>query len=252
MITIDLDKAIYLPAEDKKVGIILFHAYTGSTRDMNLLAHRLNRLGYSVLAPQFAGHGTKDIKDVLKFSPNYWRQEAHAYYEWMLAQGYENLFVFGLSMGGIMAADLVTEQDYRGIGGGSFNSPVLTREPIDISEAFMGLGHLLANLRHEAELFEEERQEIEDGHWQQMKELEAIKNQICEKLDQATTPYFLAQSGMDELINPRDAFLYKDALINTQVDFHYYPENTHSITTNRNREQFETDLFNFLEQVLNQ
>ena len=43
-----------------KRAVLLFHAYTGSPNDVRMLARRLERENYTVLAPMFSGHGTKE------------------------------------------------------------------------------------------------------------------------------------------------------------------------------------------------
>ncbi|MGX7109367.1 alpha/beta hydrolase [Facklamia miroungae] len=249
VINVPFDKAVYLEGDDKRVGVLLFHAYTGSTRDMNLLARLLNRQGYTVLVPQFSGHDTQNIKTVLEYSPNIWRQEAHEAYHWMLLQDYDHLLVFGLSMGGVMATDIISQKDFKGSGGGIFNAPVVTEEPIDISNSFMHLGKFLASQRHDTETFMEEFDDILEEHWQQMKELEIIKREIASKLTNIHVPFYIAQSGEDELIDPEDSYLLQDYLVNARIDFHYFPHNTHSIPTNRDRKEFDRSVLDFVKQV---
>ena len=68
----EIKDAKYYEGEDKEIGIILFHAYTGSPNDMNLLARELNRNGYGVLCPSFEGHATKDVNDILDADITTW------------------------------------------------------------------------------------------------------------------------------------------------------------------------------------
>lgn len=243
------DQAVFLPSEEKNIGVILFHAYTGSTRDVNFLAQKLNREGYAVLAPLFSGHDTDDIKNVLNSSPVDWRQEAYTAYQWMEKQQFDHLLVFGLSMGGIMAADLITREDTHISGGGSINSPIITKEKTDISKAFMNLGKKLAKKRKELDEFKAESNSLLDRHWQQMSELEKIKQDIEERLEAVEIPFYIAQSGKDELIDPEDAYLLQNKLTNARIDFHFFPENTHTLPTNRDRKAFEQSIVDFIKQV---
>lgn len=243
------DQAVYLPSEETKIGVILFHAYTGSTRDVNLLAKKLHREGYTVLAPLFSGHDTQDIKNVLSSSPKKWRQEAIDAYQWMEKQDFDHLLVFGLSMGGIMAIDLIAREDTQISGGGSINSPIVTKEKTDISKAFINLGEMLAKKRKELDHFEKERSTLLAGHGDQMEELETIKQDIENRLEKVKTPFYIAQSGKDELLDPEDAYLLQNKLVNARIDFHYFPDNTHTLPTNRNRKAFEQSLLDFIKQV---
>lgn len=243
------DNALYLPGKEMNIGIILFHAYTGTTRDVNLLARKLNRQGYTILVPLFSGHDTNDIKNVLKYSPKIWQEEAHAAYHWMVEQDFDHLLLFGLSMGGVLATDIMAEPDFSGSGGGVFNSPIVTEQLTDISDSFMNLGGLLAKLRKESEQFQAEYSDILKGHWKQMEELETIKKSIEERLVNIKTPFYIAQSGEDELINPEDAYLLQNHLVNARIDFHYFPDNTHTIPTNRDRDEFDQSVLDFVQQV---
>ena len=243
------NKALYLEGQDDHVAILLLHAYTGTTRDVNLLARQLNRQGYTILAPLFIGHDTLDIKTILDYSPNIWRQEAHQAYDWLVSQGYQQVLVFGLSMGGLMATDIMAHPDYQGVAGGVFNAPVVTDRPLDLQESFMHLGKVLARLRHESDQFNEDSGQILAGHLEQMKEIEAIKEDVTSRLDQVTVPFYIAQSGADELIDPQDAYRLQDHLVNARIDFHYFPENTHTIPTNRDRQAFDQSVLNFVKQV---
>lgn len=239
--------AKYFTGSDHQVGILLLHAYTGSTRDMNLLGRLLNRQGYSVLIPLFSGHDTQDIRNVLNYSPRIWQQEARSVLEWLLQQGFKQVFVFGLSMGGVLAGDLLSLHRYPLAGGGVFNAPLVTKEPIDISQAFMNLGEKLARIRGEQADYMEEYDHILAGHWQQMAELEQIKQEIQPRLPQVNLPFYIGQSGQDELIDPQDAYLLKAHLSQAEVDFHYFPYNTHSISTNPKRHDFDQSVLAFLQ-----
>src|SRR5699024_12414398 len=66
----------YYEGENKETGIILFHAYTGSPNDVNLLARELNRSGYGVLCTKFEGHATKNVNDILDADITTWKQQA--------------------------------------------------------------------------------------------------------------------------------------------------------------------------------
>ena len=68
------------------------------------------------------------------------------------------------------------------------------------------------------------------------------------ELSQITSRFYLAQSGEDEMIDPEDAYLVRDALTGAQeVDFQWFEHNTHVITTNRERSAFEQSLLAFIQ-----
>ena len=240
------DKAIYLPNENAKVGILLLHAYTGSAKDMNLLGRHLHKLGYSVLCPNFSGHWTNNIFDILNASPLTWLEEAQAAYDWLKSQAFDKVFVFGLSMGGIMATALMTKPENGIAGGGTFNSPVVTVDKTDVSEAFMGYAQHLARSTQSLQQFELDEAKIYAAHWEQMKELEQVKQSIQAVLSNIDQAFYIAQSAKDELIEADDVYEFQDELVNAKIDFHWFPENTHVITVNPDRVDFENSVIRFL------
>lgn len=108
-INVPFEKAIYLQMILKCSDTLVTCTYTGSSKDMNLLGRRLHKAGYTVLCPNFKGHWTTDIFDILNESHLTWLDEAQAAYDWLTQQDFEKVFVFGLSMGGIMATALMTK-----------------------------------------------------------------------------------------------------------------------------------------------
>lgn len=81
-----------------------------------------------------------------------------------------------------------------------FNSPVVTKEKIDVSEAFMTYARHVARASQQLSQFETNKK-IYDAHWKQMENLEAVKKTIRPKLEQINIPFYIAQSGQDELID---------------------------------------------------
>ena len=243
-------KTLYLPAENSRVGIILCHAYTGSPLDVKRLAERLHRLGYGVLCPLFAGHGTLDIKDILAVSPEMWWQDVQEAIAFM-KQEYEQLMVFGLSMGGIMAMKALTLGDPAIVGGGTMNSPVVHPSPLNITRRFVWYGTFLAKKREALDEFEQERDVIVAQHQAQVRELEAFTAAYLPSLSDVTVQVYVAQSGQDELIVADHVYDFLDLLENCKVDFHWFPENTHVITIDREREAFERSIEEYVQQQVN-
>lgn len=245
-----MSETLYLPA-DSQVGIILCHAYTGTPLDVKRLAQRLHRQGYGVFCPVFAGHGTADVKDILAVSPEDWWQNVEEAIAFM-KQEYPQLFIFGLSMGGLMAMKALTLGDAAIIGGGTFNSPVVHPSPLSIVNRFVWYGKMLATKRNELAQFEQERDTIVAQHKEQVQALEAFTAAYLPQLPTVTVPVYVAQSAQDELIVADHVYDFLDLLESCKVDFHWFPENTHVITVNRDREEFEQSVEAYIEHVIQQ
>ena len=238
--------ATYLAGNTERVGIILCHAYTGTPADVNYLAHQLNALGYGVLCPLFDGHGTLDIQDILAAGPERWWYNLEQALDWMEAR-YPKLMVFGLSMGGVMAMKALCTQRPSLIAGGVFNSPVIRRGELALEERFMWYAEFLCKKRGEAEVFALTQADIRMKHQAQVADILAFTKAYVPQLSDITLPVYVAQSAQDELIDAEAVYDLLDALEQAQVDFHWFPDNTHVITVNKNREAFETSVKRFVE-----
>lgn len=83
------------------VGCLLIHGYTGTPKEMNMLAESLAATGYTILAPRLFGHAT-DPKDMLR--ARWWDWITSAEDGLNLLRGCtERQVVMGLSMGGALA-----------------------------------------------------------------------------------------------------------------------------------------------------
>lgn len=82
--------------------VLLIHGYTGTPHDLNYLGRRLNKAGYSVFIPRLPGHGT-NTNDFLNSTWKDWLKTAVESYL-NLVNNYNNLYVVGLSMGGVIAS----------------------------------------------------------------------------------------------------------------------------------------------------
>lgn len=241
------ERNVFYEVEGATVGVILFHSYTGSPRDFTMLARLLQRKGIEVLCPTFEGHDTLDIEDLFRAHPDDWWIQAQEALAAMNSRQYEKLYLFGLSLGGIFATRLLTEHHDPHLAGGVFNSPVYNFTPIDVSPFFESYVKHLYEKTHRLDAFHADRTEIMIKHSEQVEEIMYFTLSFQMNLQDIVSRYFIAQSQKDEMIDPASAELLREALIHAEVDFHSFPFNTHVITVNRERQDFETALLNFIQ-----
>lgn len=241
-----MKNAKFYPAENASIGVVLFHAYTGSPNDFTFLARRLQREGIEVLCPTFEGHATNDIYDLFDAHPEDWWLQAQDALRIMQARQYQKVYVFGLSLGGIFATRLLTEFHDANLAGGVFNSPVYTAKPIDVQYFFELYVKELYRKQDQLTWYNDHRADIIEHHLQQIDEIHYFATSFQMSLQDIVSRYYIAQSVKDEMIDPEDAMLLEEALFRAKVETHWFPENTHVITTNRQRETFEDSVVNFI------
>lgn len=99
----------FLPGGEQ--GVLLVHGFTGSPSDMRMLGDFLHNLGYTVLAPRLAGHGTHPADMAVTRWPHWYAAAEDGYH---LLRGFcRDISVVGLSMGGLIALQLAAEQQVK-------------------------------------------------------------------------------------------------------------------------------------------
>ncbi|MCC5895236.1 MAG: alpha/beta fold hydrolase [Alkalibacterium sp.] len=238
-------KAKSLFYESGKRAVLLFHAFTSNPKDMLSLGRALERADYTVYAPVFSGHGTSDPDDLFNYSINDWVNDGKDALKFLKDKGYEEVAVLGLSLGGIVATDLLLNEDV--IGGGIFASPVISEFDTNVPENFMvwyeGMketaGHSreeIAGLKTSAEV---KVKAILEGIHSHVGEMEKEYDTISKKV-------FIAQGGQDEMINDQSAVVFRDALTHAEVSFHWYEDAPHVLTTGKIGKEVQIDVLTYL------
>jgi carboxylesterase len=96
-----------------KIGCLLIHGYTGAPAEMRWLGEQLANHDYSVLAPRLFAHGT-DQEDLLRAKWRDWYHSVEDGYHILKGQC-DQIFVVGLSLGGVLALLLGAQQSVSGI-----------------------------------------------------------------------------------------------------------------------------------------
>jgi len=101
------DKSFRFEGDNGK-GVLLVHGLTGAPGEMMFLAKRLQKRGFTVYAPQLAGH-CQDLKQLLSTTWEDWLGSVHAAYE-QLARSVDEISVAGICVGGALGIALAAEK----------------------------------------------------------------------------------------------------------------------------------------------
>ena len=89
----------FLPGD--KIGCLLVHGFTGTPNEMRSLGQALNQVGHTVLGVRLFGHGTQ-TEDMIR--ARWWDWLASVEDGWnLLSKITDQIFIMGLSMGGILS-----------------------------------------------------------------------------------------------------------------------------------------------------
>lgn len=234
--------------ENGPKAIILLHAYTSSPIDMYSLANALKREGYTVYAPVFSGHESGDITQILTANVEDWINDGRNALSFIKNKGYQDIAIFGLSLGGIIAMNTILENKEI-VAGGTFCSPAVNSEAgTNILENFI---NLYKKQQHQLKKSESEIEESLPSVVRQIKgvleDLRTLVSMNTERYPQVRQPIFIAQGGNDTMIDPSSGERFANTLINSKhIDFKFYKDAPHYITVGRYGKKLQTDFIPFL------
>lgn len=235
-------QSLFLPHGER--AILLLHAYSGSSNDVRMLARFLEKKNYTVYAPLYKGHGTTEPLDILQEKAINWWNDSQTAVEFLRAKGYQEIAVFGLSMGGIFATRLLEEKPEYFIGGGFFCSPIA---PVKTNVVPNFLLYAKQLLEKNGETINEEQM----GHYrslveEQLAEIEEQSTLAYQRLSEIHCPFFMAQAGQDEMVEAEGVFQTAAHVQQTDFTLKWYPDSSHVITVGTARRKLEQDVADFL------
>jgi carboxylesterase len=102
-----VDRSFSLEGSSGK-GVIVVHGLTGAPGEMKYLARQLHRRGFSIRAPQLAGHGA-DARALLRTGWRDWLESVAEAYE-ALRREVDEVSIAGICVGGALGIALAAEQ----------------------------------------------------------------------------------------------------------------------------------------------
>ena len=227
-------------------AVILFHAFTGTPLDVNAVGKALGRENYTVMMPTLDGHDEEDPNEILKYGIKDWIKNGEEAYQTLKADGYTDISVFGLSLGGVIATHLMLNEDVKSYG--VFSSPVISTSKTNVPKIFWQwyafkmkkLGAKEADIQSKQSAVMNRLEDI-------LLEINDYTEEMSKSYDSVELPVFIAQGGGDQMISAKQAGAFRDALTHAPVDFHCYEQAPHVITTGRIGKQLQKDLIAFLE-----
>ena len=99
--------------ENARTGCLVTHGFTGTPKEMRWLGEYLNKEGYTVCGIRLAGHATRP-EDMVRSRYNDWLACVEDGYD-LLRSCTDQIFLLGLSMGGILSLITASRFPVRGV-----------------------------------------------------------------------------------------------------------------------------------------
>ncbi|QLK85558.1 carboxylesterase [Staphylococcus sp. 17KM0847] len=229
--------------EGGKRAVLLLHGFTGNSSDVRQLGRYLQKKGYTSHAPHYEGHAAPP-EEILESSPHVWYKDALDGYDYLVEQGYDEIAVAGLSLGGVFALKLSLNRDVKGVV--TMCTPAYIKTEGAMFEGFLAYARNFK--RYEGKDDETIEQEMSHFHpTETLKELQATLEGVRESIDEVMDPLLVIQSEHDEMINPDSANVIYDGAISEQKHLSWYHNSGHVITIDKEKEQVFEEVYQFLE-----
>lgn len=228
-------------------AVLLLHGYTGSTADVRRTGRAINAAGYTVYAINLTGHAENNIENILDAGPDIWYQDVKDAFTYLHDKGYEDVAVFGLSLGGAFALRAAID-GLSPIGAGLFCSAII--ESIYESNIYDNfIKYAITEKRRKGtplHQMDEEMEEIKQKMPKQFDENDQFFMNIQNDLNQLTVPFYIAEAGKDEMISPNSGENLKKEIKNAPVTFYSFPNSPHVITIGEDFVEFQNTVIDFL------
>ena len=230
--------------EAGKRAVLLLHGFSGSSADVRILGRFLQKYGYTTHAPHYKGHGVPP-EELIVSHPDEWWQDVLAGYDFLKQQGYEEIALAGLSLGGVFSLKLGLNKPVKGIV--TMCAP-MTMRTTDVM--FSGvLDYAKEYKRREGKTVEQIEREVEAIRAQGMPSLPALQQLIRDvraQIDELYAPIFVVQSRNDEVIDPLSAYTIYEESDSLDKHIKWYEHSSHVITLGQEKEQLHDDILQFL------
>ena len=234
---------IYL--QNGEQAVLLLHSFTSNAKEMKYIAQRLFDEGYTVYAPNLAGHGAAPERLFASSMDHVW-QGAYQAFEQLVNNGYKKIAVVGQSLGGVLGMRLANR--YMACNGlAILSSPVLER-PIDGLEKRVEFysQRYLSNkgaTKQELEAF------LNEHFPRPAEKMIALQQFIVSsqrEMSELKQPLFLAKGMLDEAVFHESMDLIAASAQSEVIVTKRYENSGHLITLGKERDVLVEDLLGFL------
>ncbi|CAM3901866.1 alpha/beta hydrolase [Mesobacillus zeae] len=230
-----------------KRAVLLLHGFTGNSADVRMLGRFLQRKGYTCHAPVYKGHGVEPEELVLAGPEDWWKDVSEAY-NFLKDEGYEEIAVAGLSLGGVFSLKLGYTVPVKGIV--TMCAPMYIKSEGTMYEGVLEYAREYKRLEGKTkEQIEEEMEAFKKTPMTTLKALQGLISDVRKHVDMIYAPAFVIQARQDHMINPDSANIIFNEIESIEKEIKWYEESGHAITFDKERDQLHEDVYAFLEKL---
>jgi carboxylesterase len=230
-----------------KRAVLLLHGFTGNTADVRMMGRFLETKGYTCHAPLYKGHGVPP-EELVHTGPEDWWKDVMEGYEFLKNKGHKEIAVAGLSLGGVFSLKLGYTVPIKGII--PMCAPMYIKSEEVMYEGILSYAREYKRMEGKSEdQIEQEMAEFQKTPMKTLKALQELIADVRNHVDMIYSPTFVVQARHDHMINTDSANIIFNEVENDLKQLKWYEESGHVITLDKERNQLEEDVYQFLEKL---
>ncbi|WP_209124992.1 carboxylesterase [Alkalihalobacillus sp. BA299] len=233
--------------EGGKRAVLLLHGFTGNTADVRMIGRYLQENGYTCHAPLYKGHGVPP-EELVHTGPDDWWKDVEGGYHLLKDQGYEEIAVCGLSLGGVFSLKVGYTLPVKGVI--PMCAPVNPKTEVAMYEGVLEYAREYKRREQKSEgQIEQEMSEFKKTPMQTLNALQQLMHDVRQHLDHIYAPVMVVQARHDEMIDIESANIIFEHVESDEKELKWYEDSTHVITLDKEKEKLHEDILQFLEKL---
>ncbi|MEN2667403.1 alpha/beta hydrolase [Listeria aquatica] len=236
------DRSFMIKAGNR--AVLLLHGFAGTTEDVRSLGEHLAENGYTVYAPNFRGHGDEPAL-FLKTTPDMWYEDAVSGYTFLEKEGYHEIAIVGVAMGGVFALRMAE----------SFSPKAIVPLCANVNKKMRYIPvekYLMKQLRKEGISGDEAEAMLKSYE----PEIDTMANarsdfykQVAKDIEKIKVPTMIGQGCQDEEIEADDANYIFKHIHTPDKQLCFYQSSGHDIVNDGEKDILEEDVVYFLDDL---
>jgi carboxylesterase len=244
----------FMLGDRSKPAVLLLHGFTGTSKEMRWMGEYLHEQGHTCLGVRLAGHAT-DPEDMIRSRYQDWMASVEGGYHLLRGMS-ENIFLAGLSMGGVLSLLMSTSLKVNGVI--AMSTPYKLREDPRLK---------YVNLISVFKTYTPKSSEVPGTSWfdkeawkdhisypqnpvRSVGELDKLLGEMRKALPKVDVPVLLIHSKDDLYVPPENMELIYDGLKNASDKTKLYITGSgHVVTRDAARHQVFESALEFIQRV---
>ncbi|RIN31258.1 carboxylesterase [Staphylococcus succinus] len=243
MIKVKAPNPIFLESNQSEHAILLLHSFTGTVRDMKLLATQLNTAGFTCYVPSYKGHGLM-LEALMTYDTDQWWQDVLEGYQFLVEKGYLKISVCGLSLGGLLSLKLA---EHKPIDSVAIMSTPYRKDDAGLADRLKYYGQRMGDLIGlEQQEITNQLNQIED-YTPELNKFQLMVEDIMSKVNQISAPITIKYGEQDDASYETSAQYIYEHISHEQKEIQGYKLCKHLMTYGEGHIEVEQDIIAFFE-----